>query len=211
LGATTQVLFVERCHTLWKLPVVLEWLQKNAVATAALADSGDNLAAEAAERRRTHYRGIPRNVLRHVFVAEFPETNALIPADPEMGAMLAHDPFPPKGHRTEYDELAAEMSSQAGHGVGALEMFLRSLIPGFENAVAGLASQRQRQRRRGGGAVPAGAVGGDDEAEGGINVREWLGSMAEEIGVDNLLQALLAESQDDGNPDAAIPDDFNID
>lgn len=206
-GGTLQVVYVERASTLWKPPAVLDWLQTNALAAAGLADQEDSCVTEAADRRRTHYRGIPRNILRHVFVSEFPETNALIPADPEMGAVLAHDPYPPKGHRTEYDELAAEMSSQAGHGVGALEMFLRSLIPGFETAVEQLAAQRQRQQRRGGGGAQA-AARGDGAA---TNIQQWLGQMTEEMGVDNLLQALLAEGQDDGNPDAPVPDDFDID
>ena len=200
---------MERTHTMWKPPAVLDWLQSTALAVASLVNNNDPRATEAAHRRQTHYSGIPRNILRHVFISEFPATNPLLPAHTERGAMVAHDPFPPKGVTTEYDELAASMSSQAGHGVGFLEMFFRSLIPGFENVVAQLAAQRQRQQRRGGGG--GGARHAEGEEGGRFDLGQWLAATAEEIGVDNLLQTLLAQSQDDGAPDAALPDDYEID
>ena len=188
-----EVLYTERVHTLWKAPAVLDWLQQGALTACELGRRGDPKIIEAQERRRTHYAGIPRNVLRHVFMSDYDEVMRVLPNTDEVKAgLVAHDPFPPIDVKTEYDELAEQQRSAQPHGVSAAEMFLRSLIPGFEERIAHFAAQQ-------------GVGGGQD---GGQGVRARLADMLEEFGVENLLAMITGEAEDDGGPAAQVPEEY---
>lgn len=163
-----ETLYVERTHTLWKAPAVLEWLQRNAntiVVQLHLSsqsekagtqkDTGGSstsslhaMAEEATKRRQTHYHGLPRNMLRHVVISEFDSILSLVPPTSDLHGVRAHDPIPPLGVRTVYDDLLeADRLAANAHNLGTVEMFLRSIIPGFETAVARVAALQRGPRR----------------------------------------------------------------
>lgn len=88
-----------------------------------------------------------------------------------------------------YDELlAARERDRPTHNMGALELFLRSLVPGFAPTVG--APQ----------AVPA--------AVAAPNFRRQLGAVIAELGLQNLLQAVNAEP---GQEHEASDEEWEID
>eukprot|EP00729_Bicosta_minor_P003220 gene3220-23763_t len=178
------VLYAWRAHALWKPSPILEWLQRNAeVIAARVENGGDADVAEGIERRATHYQGVPQNIVRHIVVAECNEARSMLPAKLKVaGEGHAHDPVPPEGFRSVYK------SSQT-HNIGALEMFMRSLVPGFEETVAAEA--------QGGGGARA-ARGG--AADGGAGMQEQLANLVDMVGLGRLVEMMTAEELDDGAP-----------
>ena len=194
------LVYSTRCHALWKAPAVLDWVQRNALAVLANASATTADIEEAAKRRSTHYSGVPKNIARHVIVSECDEARALFPPSfaTKMGSVS--DPVPPEGIKSVYDELLAQQDAANSHDLGAVEMFLRSLIPGFEESMAAITTGRGARGGGGGGAQGGGAQGGNDDAPA-ATVQEQLGRLVDAVGMNNLVEMLTAEPVDDGGPD----------
>eukprot|EP00041_Stephanoeca_diplocostata_P016242 m.319322 g.319322 ORF g.319322 m.319322 type:complete len:715 (+) comp20301_c0_seq11:276-2420(+) len=194
-----ETLYVERTHSLWKAPAVVQWVQTTVTTLLSLLDTQPpdvataQGVAEAAQRRQTHYRGLPRNMERHIVISDYAPTLGLLPPTTDLNGVRAHDPLPPVGITTVYDTLAEEERRSGTHNIGAAEMFLRAMVPGFEAAVARLAAQQGRRR------------GGNNNA----GIQAWLQDMIQAVGLPNLMEMLSVE--DDGAPLAQVPDDFGID
>jgi hypothetical protein len=62
-------LFVERNHSVWKVPEVLLWLERNARIVCERVDNKDPLVDEYKTCRMRRYRGTPRNIYRHIILS----------------------------------------------------------------------------------------------------------------------------------------------
>jgi len=93
-------LYVGRSFHLWKQPELLPWLEENARESLKRVEAKvrdrlpliyflywnffmfflqDPLVAACEERRRTRYLGVPRNIHRHVVMADVKEANISLP------------------------------------------------------------------------------------------------------------------------------------
>jgi hypothetical protein len=95
-----------------------------------------------------------------------------------------------------YDDLLEKQQAAQTHDIGGVEMFLRSLVPGFEDGVAALAAAngvgRGRGRRDGAGA------GAGEGGEGGVQGQ--LAALVEHMGLNQLVEMMTAPVEDDGRP-----------
>ncbi|KAL4234568.1 Transcription factor 25 [Mactra antiquata] len=140
-------LYVGRCYPCWKIPEVMEWLEKNVKSVIKLVDSQDSRVALYKQRRMGRYKGTPRNIYRHILISEIPSATATIPQD-VASTVLSYDPLPPLDSIEAYTRPVRPNRAQTDGN--AVSMFLRSLLPNFdpnapapEEAAAGRAEGNQ--------------------------------------------------------------------
>eukprot|EP00039_Didymoeca_costata_P015952 m.278259 g.278259 ORF g.278259 m.278259 type:complete len:690 (-) comp16315_c0_seq13:2983-5052(-) len=196
------VLYVWMSYELWKPPDVLDWLQMNArevraqvAASKSRIETGQTLSDEdkdykiAADRRKGHYVGVPRNIVRHIVISECEDARSLISKKVNVTEGSATDPMPPPNQKTTYDALLEEQRAAQTHNIGTMEMLLRSMIPGFQEEVAAIAQDPRLARR---------AANRNDnrfvDLAGGIR---------------EALNYLAGENDDDGGPQAEAPEDID--
>ncbi|KAG9474946.1 hypothetical protein GDO78_003420 [Eleutherodactylus coqui] len=121
-------LYVGRCHSLWKDPSVMSWLEQNVREVLRLVDSNDPVVKERELRRKTLYQSAPRNIHRHVILSEIKGANAALPLDISSQPVLSFDPVPPLNSVVSYTrpERTHRPSNE-----GTLSLFFRSLLPNF--------------------------------------------------------------------------------
>ncbi|KAJ3046963.1 Transcription factor 25 [Rhizophlyctis rosea] len=137
-------LFVERNHTLWKVPEVLAWLKENVAVVVERLKGPDAKIREGREVLATRYLGgVKRNWSRHIFISEFQSISAALPPDVLAHGVQMHDPIPPENTPpTVYDEYQRSLAGRANpfQDMGFLAGFLRSLLPWMNvNNAAGAA------------------------------------------------------------------------
>ncbi|XP_045193322.2 transcription factor 25-like [Mercenaria mercenaria] len=121
-------LYVGRCYACWKLPEVMEWLEKNVKTVIDRVEKKDPLIETYKQRRLSRYKGTPRNIYRHILMSEIPTATATLPQD-VASTVLSFDPLPPLDSVEAYRRPARPNRAQTDGN--AFSMFLRSLMPNF--------------------------------------------------------------------------------
>ncbi|KAI8919182.1 transcriptional repressor TCF25-domain-containing protein [Powellomyces hirtus] len=124
-------LYVERNHTLWKVPEVLAWLREN-VSVVATRHSGKdaNSCSPSKQIRSEFQKDIPRNLSRHIFISDFASITSALPPDVTAAGIQAHDPIPPEnGFPSPYHEFEQQQSAAARDPSGFLSNMLQQLLP----------------------------------------------------------------------------------
>lgn len=75
-------LYITRAWPVWKEANLLPWLERNTHAVLARVDAGDPLVAECDAHRRRRYQGTPpRNITRHILLADLKDVPPAIAQD----------------------------------------------------------------------------------------------------------------------------------
>ena len=73
-------LYVGHSHHLWKTPELLPWLERNATIVVDRVDTGsDPEVKEWTAMRAKLYQGVPRNIHRHVMMADIEDATTALP------------------------------------------------------------------------------------------------------------------------------------
>ncbi|TPX65631.1 hypothetical protein SpCBS45565_g04994 [Spizellomyces sp. 'palustris'] len=126
-------LYVERNHSLWKVPEVLAWLRQNVASVIDRLNRNDQEIEEGRRVRADNYHdGVPRNLSRHIFISDFPSISAALPPDATASGVQAYDPLPPENAPSSpYSDY--ENSSRSENNpfsdMGFLTGLLRNLLP----------------------------------------------------------------------------------
>ncbi|XP_059469936.1 ribosome quality control complex subunit TCF25 [Neocloeon triangulifer] len=185
-------LYVARCWPVWKEPELLPWLERNTHAVLARVDSKDPLVSECDGHRRRRYQGNPpRNITRHIVLADLKEVPPVISQSEASGPVMSFDPLPPTNSINIYERPRRPRVTTVDNA-GALTLFFRSLLPTFNvNEPPG--------GEGAGAAAPAEEVQYEFEGEnegGGLEVRRNLASLMD------MLRDLLRNIQLPDAPDA---------
>ncbi|XP_063802008.1 ribosome quality control complex subunit TCF25 [Pseudophryne corroboree] len=121
-------LYVGRCHSLWKDPAIMSWLEQNVREVLRMVDSSEPIVKECEARRKIRYQSAPRNVHRHVILSEIKGTNAALPLEVTSQPVLSFDPLPPLDSVVSYTR--PERTNRPSNE-GTLSLFFRSLLPNF--------------------------------------------------------------------------------
>ncbi|KAM3919457.1 ribosome quality control complex subunit TCF25 isoform 2-T2 [Leptodactylus fuscus] len=121
-------LYIGRCHSLWKDPSVMSWLEQNVREVLRMVDNNDPVIKECELRRKTRYQSAPRNIHRHVILSEIKGANAALPLDVTSQPVLSFDPLPPLDSVVSYTR--PERPNRPSNE-GTLSLFFRSLLPNF--------------------------------------------------------------------------------
>lgn len=121
-------LYVGRCCHLWKEPEVVSWLEVNVNASLDRVDNKDSLIEFSAEKRKTRYQGMPKNIYRHILISEIKDATATLPPDMSRTSFLSFDPLPPTDNISSYSrpQRARQETDQ-----NVLQALFRSLFPTF--------------------------------------------------------------------------------
>ncbi|KAL5020913.1 hypothetical protein ScPMuIL_000068 [Solemya velum] len=74
-------LYIGRCFSCWKQPEVITWLETNVREVLKKVDHNPMSAEELCTKYSSHYKGTPRNVLRHILLSEIKEATTALPPD----------------------------------------------------------------------------------------------------------------------------------
>ncbi|KAM4720669.1 LOW QUALITY PROTEIN: ribosome quality control complex subunit TCF25 [Rhinophrynus dorsalis] len=128
--ALTQLtsLYVGRCHSLWKEPAVMSWLEENVREVLRLVDNNEPIVKECEMRRKVRYQSAPRNIHRHVILSEIKGASSALPLEVTSQPVLSYDPLPPLDSIVSYTR--PERPNRPSNE-GTLSLFFRSLLPNF--------------------------------------------------------------------------------
>ncbi|TPX62643.1 hypothetical protein PhCBS80983_g00289 [Powellomyces hirtus] len=124
-------LYVERNHTLWKVPEVSAWLRENVSVVATRYSGKDANSCSPSKQIRSEFqKDIPRNLSRHIFISDFASITSALPPDVTAAGIQAHDPIPPEnGFPSPYHEFEQQQSAAARDPSGFLSNMLQQLLP----------------------------------------------------------------------------------
>lgn len=123
-------LYVERTFTFWKDVAVVSWLETNVKAVLERLADNDPLVEESKRNRRMRYQSAPRNIHRHLILSEIKEAIAALPLDVTSQPLVGFDPLPPLDSIVSYTRPERRNTES---GENTLSLFLRSLLPNFQN------------------------------------------------------------------------------
>ncbi|KAI8592286.1 transcriptional repressor TCF25-domain-containing protein [Geranomyces variabilis] len=153
-------LFVERNHTLWKVPEVLAWLRENVAAVVARKPLQAPTDALATGIKIEYKHDIPRVLSRHIFISDFNSITSALPAEVTASGIQAHDPLPPpEAPLSPYSQFE-QQQAQRGDPAGFLSNLLQNMLPWINGGVDGAPRRPPR--------------GADDEDEDDIDDEELL-------------------------------------
>eukprot|EP00794_Sanderia_malayensis_P018729 gene18729-20618_t len=175
-------LYVGRCHGLWKIPEVLDWLENCAKSAIERIDNNDPLCLKWSQLWKTLYQRMPLNIYRHIIVSDIKEAARSLPPEISNRAVLAYDPLPPEDSVCGYT-IPERRRQQASDG-GVLSLFLRSFLPSYgmneQPNRPNVARREPRQEAQGAEAIDRLQLG-NDVAQGAQRLmgamRELLNSM----------------------------------
>jgi hypothetical protein len=145
-------LYVWRTHHVWKDARLFGWLERNAYAVLDLVDAKDPLVHDYEEKRKRRYQGTPRNIIRHVLLADIKELTINLPPEVSKEPILNYDPLPPLDSVNIYNHTREVSTSSSESRQGLLSMLANSILfdlnaPGANNvgapAVEGAAGRNQ--------------------------------------------------------------------
>lgn len=162
-------LYVGRCHSCWKEPEVMLWLETSVKATLKLVDAKDHRVKNFAEKRKVRYQGTPRNIYRHFIVSDIKDATATLPPELTNTAVLTYDPLPPQDAIVSYTRPPRQRAT-ADQGGNSLSLFVRSLLPNF-NAQPQQADPNLAVNFDANDAAEGGAEGGEGGAMQNLELR----------------------------------------
>lgn len=129
-----QDLYVQTSHTIWKVPAILSWMKKNALAVCEFNEFPKHVVA-VIEKRDKNYGGfgiIPLQLQRMIFISDF---QSFIPRIPHAGTnIMEYDPLPPlDAIASSYEIERYERLNPPGTTIlpetSAIAAFVQSLLP----------------------------------------------------------------------------------
>ncbi|XP_066582591.1 ribosome quality control complex subunit TCF25 isoform X1 [Prorops nasuta] len=91
-----QDLYTIRSFHLWKEASILPWLERGVNSVLSRVDAKDDYVKYCQVKRSKRYQGkLPRNILRHILLADIKELAITANEAQSDGPVLSHDPFPP--------------------------------------------------------------------------------------------------------------------
>ncbi|XP_012228074.1 ribosome quality control complex subunit TCF25 [Linepithema humile] len=91
-----QNLYVVRCFHVWKEADILPWLEKCVHAVLKRIEAKDDYVKYCQLMRSKRYQGrLPKNILRHIILADMKEVIINVQEIQNEGPVLSHDPLPP--------------------------------------------------------------------------------------------------------------------
>jgi len=131
-------LYVERNHFIWKEHDVIQWLEACIPTILNTIKGGSHPEISHTVKIKEQFftaERLPRNVYRHIVIADIQSLNGHIPFELRSRIHL-HDPLPPPGVLTTYTEFERGLqahrtlqSSAIASDSNPMAAFLRSLIP----------------------------------------------------------------------------------
>lgn len=151
-------LYVGRCETCWKEPVVLQWLERNVHSVLDIVDAGtDTRLGKYPSLRKLQFKHPPPSILRHYNLSGIP-----VPSHVSNKTVYAHDPYPPLDSIAAY-ERPQRATRAADSDQGMLRLLLESLLPSYNpNEPVSQYVRRQNQEVQENGF----AMGGMDDGLG---------------------------------------------
>jgi len=141
-------MYIERCHTSWKEPNALAWLEAGVNNVLEITEKKeDNRIKTYAKMRRRRYQKTPLNISRHALISELPGVRSFLPVDIRLTTIVNHNPLPPPDSVTSYSRPERLDRRLQGN---PLSLFFNSMLPGYDIEVereAG-ASQTNREAMR---------------------------------------------------------------
>ncbi|XP_072013188.1 ribosome quality control complex subunit TCF25-like [Amphiura filiformis] len=125
-------LFVGRSFAVWKEPEVVTWLEANVKKVLSKVDKNDRRVKDYKQKRLSRYQGAPRNIYRHILIAEIKDATVNLPAELAGTPVMSYDPLPPKDSITSYERPPRQQDAPSlGRENNVVTEFLRSLMPTY--------------------------------------------------------------------------------
>ncbi|CAH1779648.1 unnamed protein product [Owenia fusiformis] len=123
-------LYIGRCHSCWKQPEVVVWLESNVREVITRVNAKDPLVETYKKQCAGRYKGTPRNIYRHILMSEIKDATAALPPELSASPVMSYDPLPPKDSIVSYTrpERPRRINQDSSN---PLSMFFRSLLPNF--------------------------------------------------------------------------------
>lgn len=122
-------LYVGRTFSCWKSTEVIGWLERNVHEVLSRVDNNDPLVEQYQKKRQRIYQGTPKNIHRHIIIADVQEAVAALPPDLAHMPVMSYDPLPPDNSVAAYKRPSRPNRAQASSNT--LALFFQSLLPNF--------------------------------------------------------------------------------
>lgn len=133
-----QNLYIMRSFHLWKETDILSWLEECVHAVLNRIKSKDDYVKYCQVKRSKRYQGrLPKNILRHIILADMKEIIVNVQEIQNEGPVLSHDPLPPIDSIDIYKRPAAN-DRIAQNSSNFLSLFFSSLFTDVDGATAAL-------------------------------------------------------------------------
>ncbi|XP_029163781.1 transcription factor 25 [Nylanderia fulva] len=133
-----QNLYIVRSFHLWKETDILPWLEECVHAMLNRIESKDEYIKYCQVKRSKRYQGrLPKNILRHIILADMKEVIVNVQEIQNEGPVLSHDPLPPIDSIDIYKRPVAN-DRIAQNSSNFLSLFFSSLFTDIDGAAAAL-------------------------------------------------------------------------
>ncbi|XP_029671203.1 transcription factor 25 [Formica exsecta] len=133
-----QNLYIVRSFHLWKETDTLPWLEECVHAVLNRIESKDDYVKYCQVKRSKRYQGrLPKNILRHIILADMKEVIVNVQEIQNEGPVLSHDPLPPIDSIDIYKRPTAN-DRIAQNSSNFLSLFFSSLFTDIDGAAAAL-------------------------------------------------------------------------
>ncbi|CAL1686186.1 unnamed protein product [Lasius platythorax] len=133
-----QNLYIVRSFHLWKETDILPWLEECVHAVLNRIESKDEYIKYCQVKRSKRYQGrLPKNILRHIILADMKEVIVNVQEIQNEGPVLSHDPLPPTDSIDIYKRPVAN-DRIAQNSSNFLSLFFSSLFTDIDGAAAAL-------------------------------------------------------------------------
>lgn len=133
-----QNLYIARSFHLWKETDILPWLEECVHAVLNRIESKDDYIKYCQAKRSKRYQGrLPKNILRHIILADMKEVIVNVQEIQNEGPVLSHDPLPPIDSIDIYKRPTAN-DRIAQNSSNFLSLFFSSLFTDIDGAAAAL-------------------------------------------------------------------------
>ncbi|KMQ98420.1 transcription factor 25 [Lasius niger] len=133
-----QNLYIVRSFHLWKETDILPWLEECVHAVLNRIESKDEYIKYCQVKRSKRYQGrLPKNILRHIILADMKEVIVNVQEIQNEGPVLSHDPLPPIDSIDIYKRPVAN-DRIAQNSSNFLSLFFSSLFTDIDGAAAAL-------------------------------------------------------------------------
>ncbi|XP_070154709.1 ribosome quality control complex subunit TCF25 [Polyergus mexicanus] len=133
-----QNLYIARSFHLWKEADTLPWLEECVHAVLNRIESKDEYIKYCQVKRNKRYQGrLPKNILRHIILADMKEVIVNVQEIQNEGPVLSHDPLPPIDSIDIYKRPTAN-DRIAQNSSNFLSLFFSSLFTDIDGAAAAL-------------------------------------------------------------------------
>lgn len=132
-----QNLYIARSFHLWKETDILPWLEECVHAVLNRIEKDDYIKYCQVKRSKRYQGRLPKNILRHIILADMKEVIVNVQEIQNEGPVLSHDPLPPIDSIDIYKRPTAN-DRIAQNSSNFLSLFFSSLFTDIDGAAAAL-------------------------------------------------------------------------